>query len=498
VSFSVAMAGALDSDLRSHLLQHEDDEDVCFGLYRPSRGAERFNGLVFELILPEPGERQVHGNASISSGYLLRAIDLAAQAEAGLVFLHSHSRHSRGWQQMSRDDIATEQTYAPRVQAQTKLPLLGMTLAGDGAWSARYWERVGRGLYARRDAENVRVVGHRLAMTFHPQRRPVPALKESLTRTVSSWGPQIQADLSRLRVGVIGAGSVGVLVAEALVRTGVVNVRLIDFDSVKRVNLDRLLHASERDVRLALSKVESARRGLLPAATAADPVIETLERSVVEEEGFRAALDCDVLFSCVDRPWPRAALNLIAYAHLVPVIDGGIRVRVRNQRLRSADWRAHVVGPGRQCLECLGQYDPQDVTLERQGDLDDPSYIEGLPPDSPFRSNENVFGFALAAASLEVQHFLRLVVAPGGMADIGSQHENFKTGSIDLDIEDCHPNCWHSGRLLARGDGAGIDITGRHPAAERERAERLKRQRHLTTRWRRWTCAFAHGIGQLA
>ena len=295
----------------------------------------------------------------------------------------------------------------------------------------------------------------------------------------------------------VGAGSVGVPVAEALVRTGIANVRLIDFDSVKTINLDRLLHASERDVRLARSKVESARRGLILAATAADPEIEAFEYSVVEEDGFRAALDCDALFSCVDRPWPRAALNLIAYAHLIPVVDGGIRVRVKNQRLYSADWKAHVVGPGRKCLECLGQYDPQHVTLERQGDLDDPSYIEGLPADSPLRSNENVFGFALAAASLEVQHFLRLVIAPGGIADIGSQHENFKTGQIDRDIEDCRPTCWYSGKLVGTGEAAGVQIASRHPVAERERAERQQRQRRGSVRIRRRLLTTVDRLGHI-
>lgn len=493
MNYAAALTGGTHAALAAHLLQHERDEDVCFALYRPSRGATRFSGLISEPILPHENERRVHGNASVSAAYFERALGTALAAGAGLAFLHSHARRSCGWQDLSYDDHSTESTYAPRSLAMTELPLLGLTLAGDGHWSARLWEKTGRGEYARRDCESVRVVDERLAVSSHPTLRPRPRFREELARTVSAWGEAAQADLARLHIGIVGLGNVGALVAEALVRTGVEWLTLIDFDTVKLVNLDRLLNATLRDAKLHRSKVEVAREALLEHATAANARIDAYEWSIVEEEGFRAALDCDVLFSCVDRPWARAVLNYAAYGHLVPVVDGGVRVRTRSGRMRSADWKSHVAAPGRRCLECLEQFNPAWVTLERQGDLDDPVYIDTLPVDHPLRRNENVFAFGMAAASLELMQLLQMVVAPGGVSDIGSQHYNIKTGTIDLDTRGCEPGCPYSELLLGQGEDAFFSPLGDHLAAQTEREARRLAQHQL----RRSTVPAPSGPGHL-
>ena len=82
------------------------------------------------------------------------------------------------------------------------------------------------------------------------------------------------------------------------------------------------------------------------------------------------------------------------------------------------------------------------MTLERQGFLDDPSYIEGLPSDHVLRRNENVFGFALGAAAMMVSQFLSMVVQPVGIGNPGTQTYHFTTGMMDNDFEArCNPGC---------------------------------------------------------
>ncbi len=473
MSYAAAMTTDADRALREHLARRDGQEDICFALWRPSRGTDRTTAIVGAPILPRPGERHVHGNASFEGRYLARAAEIAAAAHAGLVLLHSHPS-GRGWQEMSNDDTDAERSNAARVMAMTGLSLVGMTLAGaDGGWSGRAWEKVASRTWERRDCEVVKVVGLRLRATFHPLLRPRPAFREELTRTVSAWGADAQADLARIRVGVIGLGSVGSIVAEALARMGIEHIRLIDFDAIEVLNLDRVLHASPTDAREQRAKVAVAERALRSSATAAAPRIDALEWSVVEEEGFRAALDCDVLFSCVDRPWPRAVLNLIAYAHLIPVVDGGIVVsRTRDGKMRGADWRAHVAGPGRRCLECLGQYDPGPVQSEREGRFDDPEYIAHLSGEDPLRRNENVFAFSLGCAGLEIGQFLSMIVAPGGIATHSAQMYHFAPGTLSHDDRGCESACLYAGPWLATGDCTGITVTARHAAAEDATAAR--------------------------
>ncbi len=464
--------------LADHLLRDDGQEDLCFAVYHPSTGRSRTSGLLAGLILPEVGERHVHGAASFETAYFLRAAEVARRAGGGLAFLHSHPG-GRGWQGMSGPDRETERRFAPRTRALTGMPLLGLTMAGDRSLSARFWERAGRQDYRRVDCESTRVVGDRLEVNWNDEIVPAPMATEAQLRTVTAWGPEIQADLARMRIGVIGAGSVGALVAEALARTGIGQITIMDFDSVEMHNLDRLLHATKLDARLARSKVEVLRRGLLTTATAEDPEIDALELSVVEEAGLAAALDCDLLFSCVDRPWPRAVLNYIAFAHLVPVVDTGIGIRRTSTGLmRSARWRSQLAAPGRRCLECSGQFDSGQVPLERDRSLDDPDYIKRLPEEHPLRARQNVFVFSAGAASLGLEQAFRAIVAPGGYADAGTQRHEFKPGTTTLEREGCLPPCPYS-NSVATGDGslAQFAPTGDHPVATAAREKRAAARR---------------------
>lgn len=466
LDYSVAMPISVHDVAAGHLLRPDGQEDICFALWYPSSGATRTSAVIRELILPVSGDRLLHGNASFMPGFFERALGEAAAAGCGLALMHSHPT-GRGWQDLSHDDMAAEHNCAPAVMGATAMPLVGLTLAGDESWSARFWTREGPRQYERAKCGSVRVVGDQIVVTYDDKVIPRPRFRVSMERTISAWGEQKQHDLARLHIAVVGAGSVGSMVAEALARTGVKRITLLDFDSVEPHNLDRLLHANESDAKERSAKVTVLARALQLSATARDFLVTPLEFSVAEPQGFRAALDADAIFSCVDRPWARSVLNLIAYCHLIPVIDGGVSAERHKSgsRIGRADWRAHLVTPGRRCMECLDQYDPGLVPVERAGLLDDPAYISALPETHTLRRNENVFAFSLSVASFELLQLLAATVCPA-YSDPGQQMYHFVSGGIlDVKYETCKAACLFPS-LTAKGDLCGMDFTGTHKAAE--------------------------------
>lgn len=441
VELSVALTAELDRALVEHLDKGRAQEDLCFAYWRPTAGRNRFSAIVHAVNLPRDGERILRGNVAFTSDYLARVLD-ECPAGSGIALLHSHL--GPGWQDMSDDDVVAERDrLAGAVAGRTQLPVLGMTWGTDGTWSARFWLRAARHRYERRDVAAVRVVGARqLRMSYHPQLAPPRAATDAQVATISVWGEPAQQDLARLRVGIVGLGSVGSIVAEALARTGIQHVTLIDDDRIELRNLDRTLGAGPVDV--GARKVDVAERQARRAHTATVFDVVAVPARVQDELGYAAALSCDAIICCVDRPWPRHVLNVIANGHLIPVIDGGILARVdAKRRLVHVDWRIHTVGPERACLYCLGAVRRSDVALDRDGKLDDPDYIANLSPEEREQfARRNVFAFSLSVASHEVLQLVGLVTGNPRIGGIGPQTYRGYPGRMDVEAtKTCELDC---------------------------------------------------------
>jgi len=464
---SITFSSDINKKLLNHLIRKDGQEDLCFALYNECKGNKRYTGIIDQILLPEEGERVVHGNVSFSPNYLERVLKIAEENKQGIAFLHSHP--SKGWQNMSDDDIKAEKKISPIVFGSTDKPLIGLTVGLDGYWSGRVWTKIKnrKRKFKREWCETIRVAGNKLEISFNDNLLKSMINKKTHIQTISAWGEKMQKDLSRVKVGIVGLGSVGSIVAEILARTGFSNFTLIDFDRVEEKNLDRLANVFKKDI--GKFKVDVIKKAVKKSSSLKKLSVNTSKYSICEEEGFRSALDCDVLFSCVDRPWAREVLNFISYAYLIPVIDGGIKVMTieDNTRMVNAFWKVHTVGNLRPCLFCLKQYSTEMASLEREGKLDDSQYIEGIDENLKLERGENVYSFSANLASLEVFQLLSLF-------NISHQENsvfNFKAGYLGENVDKlCGPNCYFP-TIIAKGDAAKLDVNfcGKHFAAEVQR-----------------------------
>jgi molybdopterin-synthase adenylyltransferase len=442
IDVSIAFAGELDDELADHLTTNDLQEELTFAYWHPSTGTGRYTAILHSLALPSAADRLLKGNVAFTPEYIERVVEDCPDG-SGIALIHSHL--GPGWQGMSYDDIVAERDrLAGLVASETGLPLVGLTWGTDRTWSGRLWLRAGRNDYRRHDASTVRVVGRRLRLSFHPELRPRPRNREAQVATRSVWGEAAQEDLVRVHVGIVGLGSVGSIVAEALSRTGIQHLTLIDHDRTEERNLDRTLGAFRSDADDRLSKVAVSERLIRQTHTADDFRVTAVSESLLTSNGLGAALDCDVLICCVDRPWPRHLLNKIAYAHLIPVIDGGILARVSEAgALLHVDWRIHTVGPQRACLYCLKALLRSDAALDRDGMLDDPDYLRGLSHDERERyRRRNVFAFSLSVASHEVLQLVGLITGNPRIGGIGPQTYHAYPGEMDVEeLRLCDADC---------------------------------------------------------
>lgn len=405
MTYRVVIREALHQKLADHLRRGfrrgVGQEDACLALWRRGDGLNRYTGILGDVVLPGRGDRDLHGTVTVQVGYLNRVLDRALAKGAGVAVLHSHP--GPGWQPLSSIDRNTERDVVAPFVRETGLPLLGMTLGGDGCWSARFWDEFGPGGKPRH-CRDVRRVGTRFTrVDCRSDAYPPYARRRGLARTMDCWGLEAQTRLARTHICVVGAGSVGSIVLECLARMGFEEITIIDPDRIEEGNLDRLIYADRRC--LGLKKAEVAAARLRRIATARRPVVRPVPLSIRTERAYRLAADADIVMSCVDNAEARDVLNHIAYSNCLPMIDGGVLVE-STDRLLSAKWGVHLVGPDMRCLRCRDQYTGSEASDERMGIRRRGRYIDDGEDDGP-APGQNTIAFCNAVAAEEVRMLVR-------------------------------------------------------------------------------------------
>ena len=156
-------------------------------------------------------------------------------------------------------------------------------------------------------------------------------------------GRQGQERLSDARIGLVGCGALGSIIATHLVRAGVGLLRMVDSDHAELHNLHRQLLYNEDDVAHQVPKAEAAAAHLrrVNSDIVVEPVVARIDAGSLP--GF--ADDLDLLVDGTDNFPTRFILNDYAVRRRMPWVYGGV--------IGTSGMSMTIVPGEGPCLRCL-------------------------------------------------------------------------------------------------------------------------------------------------
>jgi hypothetical protein len=387
-----------------------------------------------------------------SEDYHERAVDRAKTRGGGLIRIHTQPNSVR--ESPTDTDSAARVYKADRDRLPVGAPW-GAAITNDaGDWSMRVYEDAiddGEPVVTR--ADRVRIVGPAVddsAFSIQPTGRTAqhgvsPSVDARVQdSTIQLWGEADQSTLADLRVGVVGCGGVGSILAEHLARLGVGELVFVDFDRLEEANFNRAQGARRIDVRQERLKTQVAERVARRSATAEGFATHVIDGSVVEDDPEYAAvpalLDCDLILSGVDAARPRQVLGAVARAHCIPVIDGGSLLHADDDGVLQPEAKVEtaVAGPGWPCFKCQRVWTQEDIDYEAENPefRGERGYVpNGIDPeeDDEATRDPSVIGVNAMVAGLMQRRFLAIVLGSAKGVE----------GTLRLEVRDVEAN-WHT------------------------------------------------------
>ncbi len=143
-------------------------------------------------------------------------------------------------------------------------------------------------------------------------------MQHAFSRTELLIGKESLQKLRRATVAIFGIGGVGSYTAEALARSGVGRLILIDDDLICLTNINRQLHATRKT--LGKSKVEIMKNRILEINP--DAVVETFQKFYLPETGKEMIrTDYDFIVDALDTVTAKIDIAVRAAALKIPMIS---------------------------------------------------------------------------------------------------------------------------------------------------------------------------------
>ena len=384
----LTIPSALNAELQRHLFPGDRDEHgavILAGTCESDRGLRliaREVHLAMDGVDYVPGKR---GYRMLKAEFIMKRILRARDMRLSYLAIHNHGGTDSV--AFSRDDVASHERGYPALLDVARGMPVGALVFAKSAVAGDLWFP---GCY-RAPLKYATIIGYQRKLLY-----PVPAKQVTTVKMYDRqsrlFGDAGQDLLRQTRVGIIGLGGAGSILAELLARLGVGEFVLADPDRADVTNLPRLLGARRRDAavpswmprplarRLRSPKARMAARNVRRANPKAQ--IEALERDFLEEDVATRFTDCDFLFLAADTMGARLLFNAIVHQYGIPGTQVGAKVPVAEDGVvGNVFCVSRLVTPERGCLWCNGLINPARLQDEAVSEAAKRGYAYVNDPD---------------------------------------------------------------------------------------------------------------------
>lgn len=474
-SWQLVIPGLAWHALTQHLFSGDGGEHGAIavaGMVRTRRGTRL---LIRDVFLAHDGQDFVparNAHRRLTPQFVNQHIRLCRDQRLAYLAIHNHG----GTDQVafSQVDLRSHERGYPALLDIARGQPVGALVIARNALAGDIWTPDGN----RRPIGET-IILERNLRRIYPRLTAAPGATTGIDdRQARIYGDAGQAILGRLKVGVIGAGGVGLPVVGALARLGVGHVVVIDPERVEPTNLPRLPEATHRDAglplssqrlparlrrigaRLARPKVRVAKR----TARRARPTItiEAVHGDVREERNARLLVDCDYLFLAADSHTARAVFNALVHQYLIPGVQIGSKVEIEpGGRIAGIYSVIRPVTPDQGCLWCNQLVNPARLNEELLPDAvrEAQRYLPADDAPAPSIGTLNAIGVAQAT-----NHFMLATTGLLLHAENAGDYRRFEartermTTTIPRRDASC-PDCGSGHEsLLGRGDGVELPV----------------------------------------
>lgn len=380
---SLSMTELQHRTIRRALIQPDGLERVTWALCGKAKSQGVIRYMIHSLH-PLPDDAYLLNKAdrvSWKTEFILPLIETAERSNFVLLKIHNHPS---GFDDFSDVDDVSDREISTVISDWSDSPVdfISCIMTTAGKVVGRTMDRTGASCFL----SHVIVVGSDITI-FEKWDNIVPNFA---LRNAQAFGEKTFRILKNLRIGIVGCSGTGSQVIEQLVRLGVGEIVLVDFDVVEEKNLNRITNTTMQDAVEGRKKVEALKSGIEALGLGVNVI--AVPYQLQTESAIRQLSACDVVFGCMDTKSGRHTLNRLASYYSQAYIDVGVRL--------DADGKGGVDGihasinymsPGCKSLIHRGAFTMEDIRAENKYYEDpdgfaeeyDLGYVKGVNVDRP-------------------------------------------------------------------------------------------------------------------